>query len=253
MNISTQNVPLRIRTVGDIAAAVPGVTEVFRRFKLDFCCGGDIALDAAAREHGVDVMDVERALHELDRTEHPAPASIESGELIDHILARYHETHRRELPELIGLSRKIEAVHAGHPKVPTGLADVLQHMLGELEVHMKKEELILFPAMRRSSGHVLDVPIVQMRHDHDDHGEQLRQIESLTGAFILPDGACRSWQALYAGLAKLASDLMEHIHLENNVLFPRYESGPSSHSAPAASHKRPPQSEFTGASEGVDQ
>jgi regulator of cell morphogenesis and NO signaling len=226
MNISTQNVPLRARTVGDIAAAVPGATEVFRRFKLDFCCGGDIALDAAAREHGIDVMDVERALGELYKTDRPAPSSLESGELIDHILARYHEAHRRELPELISLSRKVEAVHAGHPKVPTGLADVLQHMLGELEVHMKKEELILFPAMRKRSGRGLDVPIAQMRHDHDDHGEQLRQIESLTGTFAVPDDACRSWRALYAGLAKLASDLMEHIHLENNVLFPRYEGAP---------------------------
>jgi regulator of cell morphogenesis and NO signaling len=147
MNISTQNVPLRTRTVGDIAAAVPGATEVFRRFKLDFCCGGDVALDAAAREHGIDVMDVERALNELYKMDQPAPTSLESGELIDHILTRYHEIHRRELPELISLSRRVQAVHAGHPKVPTGLADVLQHMLGELEVHMKKEELILFPAM----------------------------------------------------------------------------------------------------------
>jgi regulator of cell morphogenesis and NO signaling len=63
-----------------------------------------------------------------------------------------------------------------------------------------------------------------MRHDHDNHGEQLRQIQILTNAFAVPDDACRSWQALYAGLAKLTNDLMEHIHLENNALFPRYES-----------------------------
>jgi regulator of cell morphogenesis and NO signaling len=227
MNISTQGAPLRARTVGDIAAAVPGATEVFRRFNLDFCCGGDVALDAAARERGIDIADVERALDDLNKTEQPASASsLESNELIDHILSRYHETHRRELPELISLSRKVEAVHAAHPNVPSGLADALQHMLGELEVHMKKEELILFPAMRRSSGRGLDVPIAQMRHDHDDHGEELRQIESLTGTFTGPDDACRSWRALYAGLAKLAGDLTEHIHLENNVLFPRYESAP---------------------------
>lgn len=226
MNISTQTVPLRARTVGDIAAVVPGATEVFRRFNLDFCCGGDVVLDTAARDHGIDIAEVERALNDLNKAEKPAPASLESGELIDHILARYHETHRRQLPELISLSRKVEAVHTGHPKVPSGLADVLQHMLGELEVHMKKEELILFPAMRGRSGRGLDVPIAQMRHDHDDHGERLRQIETLTGTFAVPDDACRSWQALYAGLAKLTSDLMEHIHLENNVLFPRYEGTP---------------------------
>jgi regulator of cell morphogenesis and NO signaling len=91
---------------------------------------------------------------------------------------------------------------------------------------MKKEELILFPAMRQKSTGGLDVPIAQMRHDHDDHSEHLRRLESITGNFTLPEGACRSWQALYAGSAKLANDLMEHIHLENDILFPRYE-GPS--------------------------
>ncbi|MBX9841127.1 MAG: hemerythrin domain-containing protein [Xanthobacteraceae bacterium] len=120
------------------------------------------------------------------------PASLESGELIDHILTRYHDTHRRELPELIMLSRKVEAVHAGHSKAPAGLADVLQDMLGELEVHMKKGELILFPAMRRRAGPGLDAPIAQIRHDHDGHVEQLRKLERLTDNFIVPIDACRS-------------------------------------------------------------
>lgn len=224
MSDSTHLVPLREQTVGEIAAAVPGATEIFRRFKLDFCCGGDVALDDAARQRGVDIAVLEKAIDELERSSSAAPAFRETGELIDHILVRYHETHRRELPELIKLARKVETVHTGHPKVPRGLADTLQEMLGELEVHMKKEELILFPAMRRESNGALDAPIAQMRHDHDDHGVQLRKMESLTDNFTLPEDACRSWQALYAGSAKVTNDLMEHIHLENNVLFPRYEA-----------------------------
>lgn len=217
-----QQASLRRRTVGEIAATMPGATGIFRKFKLDFCCGGDIALEDAARQRGIDVAEVEQSLAALEETGAPAP--LQTGELIDHILTRYHETHRREVPELVKLAKKVEAVHADHPKVPRGLADTLQELLGELEVHMKKEELILFPAMRqRSEGH-LDTPIAQMRHDHDDHGEHLRQLESVTDNFNLPEGACRSWQALYAGTAKLTNDLMEHIHLENNVLFPRYEA-----------------------------
>ncbi len=226
MSVSMHRVPLRGRTVGEIAAAVPGATEVFRRYKLDFCCGGDVALDDAARQRGVDVGILEKALNELEQSSNAAPESRETRELIDHILARYHETHRRELPELIKLARKVEAVHAEHPKVPRGLANTLQEMLGELEVHMRKEELILFPAMRRRSNGGLDAPIAQMRHDHDDHGIQLRKLESVTDNFTLPADACRSWQALYTGSAKVANDLMEHIHLENNVLFPRYEDLP---------------------------
>ncbi len=219
--------PLRSRTVGDIAATVPGATSIFRRLKLDFCCGGDVPLEQAARQRGVDIADLEQAFAKLAESGAAAPVSRETVDLIDHILTRFHETHRRELPELVKLARKVEAVHAEHPQVPHGLADTLQQMLGELEVHMKKEELILFPAMRqRAEGH-LDTPIAQMRHDHDDHGEHVRRIGSLTDNFTPPPGACRSWHALYTGAAKLADDLVEHIHLENNVLFPRYEGAPN--------------------------
>jgi regulator of cell morphogenesis and NO signaling len=226
VTISNLPVSLSNRTVGEIAATMPGATGIFRRFKLDFCCGGDLALEDAARQGGVDIAEVEHALNSLDGLGSAIVVPQQTDDLIDHILTRYHETHRRELPELVKLSRKVEAVHSGHPQVPRGLAALLQQMLGELEVHMKKEELILFPAMRQKSAGGLDVPIAQMRHDHDDHGEHLRKLESVTGNFTLPEGACRSWQALYTGSAKLANDLMDHIHLETNVLFPRFE-GPS--------------------------
>lgn len=214
-------VPLRQCTVGEIAAMLPGATAVFRKLKLDFCCGGDVALEAAARQRGLDIAAVEAELVALGNGQTSAPE--ETAELIGHILERYHEAHRRELPELVKLARKVEAVHADHSAAPHGLADTLQGMIGELEVHMKKEELILFPAMLRNAVGRLSEPIGQMRHDHDDHGAYLRRLEEITGDFTLPPGACRSWQALYAGTAKLADDLMEHIHLENNVLFPRFE------------------------------
>jgi regulator of cell morphogenesis and NO signaling len=223
MTASTHHLPLRDRTVGDIAATIPGATGIFRRFKLDFCCNGAVVLKEAARQQGIDVADVVQELSTLEGSESVTPAFYQTSDLIDHILSRYHETHRRELPELVRLARKVEAVHADHPQSPRGLGDVLKQMLGELEVHMSKEELILFPAMRRRLEGGLDVPIAQMRHDHNDHSEHLQRLEELTDNFTLPDGACRSWQALYAASAKLAEDLVEHIHLENNVLFPRYE------------------------------
>lgn len=223
MTPHNQNTPLRSRTVGAIAAAIPGATAVFRKFKVDFCCHGDIALDQAAQRHGIDAADLERELIALERSSAELPESRESGELIDHILTRYHETHRHELPELIALARKVEAVHADHPYVPHGLADLLGQMLGELEVHMKKEELILFPAMQRGVVGGPGAPIAQMRHDHVDHGEHLMRLEKMTGGFTVPEGACHSWRALYAGAEKYADDLVQHIHLENNVLFRRFE------------------------------
>lgn len=210
-------------TVGEIAANLPGATAVFRRFGLDFCCKGNVALADSARERGVALADVERALAALD-TDAPSKAPQESAALVDHIVSRYHDTHRRELPELVQLARKVEKVHAKRSDVPRGLADLLERMSTELQQHMAKEELILFPAMKQSTAAGLDMPIARMRHEHDDHGAHLRALDRLTNGITVPADACRTWQALYAGLAKLVDDLMEHIHLENNVLFPRFSA-----------------------------
>src|SRR3546814_5118126 len=115
------------------------ISAVFRQFKLDFCCGGDVALAEAASERGVDVASVEEALAALDRST-PVTAPEATAALIEHILSRYHEAHRRELPELIRLARKVEAVHAGHPEAPRGLADTLEELRPELEEQMQREE-----------------------------------------------------------------------------------------------------------------
>ena len=225
----TNDLMARASTVGEIAANLPGATAVFRRFGMDFCCKGNVALADSARERGVDLADVERALAALD-SEASSGAPHESAALVDHIIARYHDTHRRELPELVQLARKVEKVHAKRSDVPRGLADLLERMSVALQQHMTKEELILFPAMKQSMAAGLDMPIARMRHEHDDHGAHLRELDRLTNGITVPADACRTWQALYAGLAKLVDDLMEHIHLENNVLFPRFsavESGAS--------------------------
>ena len=219
----TQTISFGQRTVGDLAASLPGATSVFRAFKLDFCCGGDVTLEKAAQQRGLDPETVARELEKLIATTSVSP-ELDTAAMISEILTRYHEVHRREVPELFKLACKVEAVHGDHLAAPHGLADVLQEMIGELEIHMKKEELILFPAMLRNAGSLLSAPISQMRHDHDDHGTHLRRLDEITNGFTLPEDACRSWQALYSGTRKLADDLMEHIHLENNILFPRFES-----------------------------
>ena len=145
-------------------------------------------------------------------------------EIITYILERYHQVHRRELPELHALARHVEEAHAGHPAVPAGLSALLERMQEALESHMQKEEQILFPLMR-AGGHPMIVhPIGMMRHEHDEHGEHLTALAALTNNMTAPDDACKSWQALYAGLAKLVADLNEHIRIENDVLFPRFES-----------------------------
>jgi regulator of cell morphogenesis and NO signaling len=209
-------------TVGEIAAALPGATAVFRKYGLDFCCKGNIPLADSARQRGVNLVEIEQALASLDEQAARPTAPSGTRALIAHILTRYHETHRRELPELIKLARKVEKVHAAHAKAPRGLATELELMAGELELHMMKEEVMLFPAMAEAPAAMLAAPIACMRHEHEDHGLHLQRLEAITDGFTVPAGACRSWQALYAGMHKFVDDVMEHIHLENNVLFPRF-------------------------------
>ncbi len=223
MSLVEMNKPLGQRNVGEIAANLPGATAIFRRLGIDFCCHGELPLDEAARARGIDIDAIVEELSRLD--EGPSlDLPEDTAALTNHIYTRYHEVHRQQVPELIALARKVEQVHAGKPGVPAGLADALQDAIGELEVHMRKEELILFPAMRRQDAGPLDGPISQMRHDHLDHGALLERMAELTDDFTAPPGACGTWRALYAGAAQFRDDLIEHIHIENNILFPRFES-----------------------------
>ena len=214
--------PLTLRSLGDIAASLPGATAVFRRHKLDFCCGGAESLNGAARRKGLDPAPIEEELARLSPQPGSLPDSVEG--LVGHIVERYHAVHRRELPELRKLAARVESVHAEHPAVPAGLADLLARMQGELESHMQKEEQVLFPLMLAGGHPMIAHPIGMMRHEHDSHGEELAALAALTGDMTPSEDACNSWRALYAGLAKLAEDLTEHIHIENNILFPRFEA-----------------------------
>jgi regulator of cell morphogenesis and NO signaling len=208
------------RHVADIAANLPGATQVFRAHKIDFCCGGQVPLAEAAARGGVSLQQIEAELAQLDGVRSDVPQ--DTAALIDHILTRYHEVHRRELPELVQLAAKVEARHADHPAVPRGLRAALEEAAQALDEHMQKEEQVLFPLMNAGGHPMIHMPIGMMRHEHDEHGERLAQLEALTRGCVTPPEACASWQALYAGVRKLIDDVHEHVHLENNVLFPRF-------------------------------
>lgn len=153
------------------------------------------------------------------------------AELVAHIEDHYHAGLRRELPRLIDGARKVERDHASHPAVPAGLCDLLAELYAELDSHMQKEEAMLFPVLRggvRTGGPndmPLDMPMRMMEREHDSHADQLDRIRELTRNRALPAEACATWQALYAGLATLETDLRQHIYLENNVLFARASRG----------------------------
>lgn len=148
---------------------------------------------------------------------------LETSALIDHILSRYHETHRAELGHLQQLAEKVVAVHGGDPQVPRGLVRALAELASEMDMHMAKEEIVLFPVMRAGGMDGIDQPIQVMRSDHDGHAESIALILHITKNLTPPDYACGSWRRLYDGLRKLLTDIDTHMMIENDILFPRFE------------------------------
>ena len=211
------------QSIGQIAVELPGATAVLRRFKLDFCCGGHRSLASAVAEQGLDLDAVMADLSLLQRTD-ATPEASEPVALIDHILSRYHEVHRAQLPELIRMAHRVESVHRAHPDVPTGLGELLEFMHADLLSHMQKEEGILFPMLKAGGNPFMTQPINVMRAEHVSHMKVIDKLNALTNNATPPAGACNTWRALYTGLGQLIEDLMNHIHLENNVLFPHYEA-----------------------------
>lgn len=210
------------QALGQIAVQLPGATAVFRRLKLDFCCGGQISLRQAAHEKNLDLTTVLEELAGLKRGSE-SPQNTAPTALIDHILARYHAVHRAQLPELIRMAHRVELVHREKPEVPAGLAQMLESIQEEMLDHMEKEEAILFPMLKAGGNPFVVNPIGIMRSEHVHHGKQLEKLAALTHDATPPDCACNTWQALYAGIAQFSDDLINHIHLENNVLFPQFE------------------------------
>lgn len=213
------------QTIGQLACEIPGATRVFHQYKLDFCCGGHKTLAEAAARRQVDTTVLVQQLEALrggepDHDWQTAPLP----ELIRHILLQFHDKHRLQLPELVRLARRVEEVHGERPECPVGLADHLHYMAQEMESHMMKEEQVLFPMLTRGYLTPARGPMTMMRIEHDQHGEALAELERLTHDITPPPGACNTWRALYLGLAELREDLMQHIHLENNVLFRRAEA-----------------------------
>ncbi len=215
--------------IGHIAAEYPLMTRVFARHGIDYCCGGGRPLREACEAHDLDTETVLRELEqELEGTAVPEEGWLDSSldDLIEYILVAFHRPLKEELPRLEQMARKVNEVHGARmPQVLPGLLDVLVGLRAELEAHMAKEEQILFPMIRRGHGAMAAGPISVMEHEHDSAGNALRRLRKLTGEFSVPADACNTWRALWHGLSALEQALHEHIHLENNILFPRALAG----------------------------
>lgn len=227
--VSSASLPGPASTLGELAR-VPSATRVFLRHRLDFCCGGRRSLAEACAPLGLDPEAVLRELADEAARGEPAVSWSDRSlpDIADHIEAHYHAALRRDLPALITAAQRVERVHARKPSVPAGLADVLERFLDEMLLHMAKEETVLFPLIRRGvRGEAVHMPVRVMENEHDAHAHTLIKIREVTDDLQLPANACATWTALYHGLVTLEAELMQHIHLENNVLFARaaYEAG----------------------------
>ena len=223
--------------VARLVDAAPGAARVFERLGLDYCCGGKLTLAQACQRAGLEPAAVLQQLtaSAMDAAEaHPTSwADASFPELITHILDVHHAFLRRELPRLSSLADKVAAVHTGnHPEL-VELRLVVHQLASELDVHMQKEERILFPMIHELGGPMrarafhcgtISNPIRVMELEHRDAGHGLERLRALTGGFTAPADGCASYRALMEGLAALELDLHAHVHEENNILFPRAEA-----------------------------
>jgi regulator of cell morphogenesis and NO signaling len=209
-------------TLATVVTDNPSTARVLQRYGLDFCCGGKQTLiEACGRAH----LDTGEVLSELRRATAPVDAVdvtvLSQVELVHYILDRYHQPLRPELARLLELARKAARVHGDKAAWPKPLLPHLEECFAAIVDHLCKEERILFPAIELGRGFVARMPILVMMREHEDHGANLELIRELTDGFRPPAEACATWRVLYHGLEELDLDLKRHIHLENNLLFPR--------------------------------
>jgi regulator of cell morphogenesis and NO signaling len=211
------------RTLAELAVLHPAASRVFHRHGLDYCCGGKRALEAVCHEKGLDaaVIRAEILSEESRSTDRVAWSERPLEELVTFIVTRYHQSLRTELPDLIALAEKVETRHGNKASCPRGLAAHLRQVHEAVLEHLAKEEQVLFPLISAGHGSRANGPVQAMEHEHREHAVNLRRIRELTQDLVPPPEACTSWRALYLRLDQLEAELMEHIHLENNVLFPR--------------------------------
>lgn len=209
-------------TLAELATTHPAASRVFQRHGLDYCCGGRKPLADVCRERGLDASTVlDEIAQEEAAVDLPRWDAAPFAEIIRFIVTRYHDQLRAELPEIIALATRVEERHADKPACPRGLRAHLELVHASVLDHMMKEERILFPMILEGYGNRANGPVRVMEEEHDDHGRNLARIRELTNNLTPPDEACPTWRALYLRLGQLESDLFDHIHLENNVLFPR--------------------------------
>ena len=226
------------KTVREIAVEIPGATRVFEKMGIDYCCGGAKPITEACQTAGVTVAEVARSLEQFETSSHASEESKDwqaerLATLITHIVNKHHRFTREELESIEPLLAKVCSVYGEKTPEILQIQVLFGQLKRELLPHMKKEENILFPYITqmeeaKRAGKSTPVPMFgsvrnpvrMMMTEHDAAGDVLRSIRQLSNEFNLPADTCVSYQTLYGRLEELEQDLHQHVHLENNILFP---------------------------------
>lgn len=224
-------------TVADLVSRNIDTAHVFKKYGIDFCCGGGKRISEVCVEKGIDeaklMEDLAQANRKIDRSKDYQSWSI--PHLIMHIENIHHSYVKESLPMLMEYAEKVARVHGHHYTELLEIKELTEDLNHDLTTHLGKEEKILFPMLRRlflakANGENLDQhlpisePIAAMFKEHDQAGSILSKLETLTLGFEPPEGACNTFRAFYAKLSEFEQDLKLHIHLENNILFPKATS-----------------------------
>lgn len=234
INLQIAEIPL---TVGEMVVDDYRKAEVFRKYGIDYCCGGKKTLEEACRKKGADPEAVQKELDELDLKAADARQDFDNwtlDALAGHIVSKHHRYVADALPMLYELTAKVARVHGErHPELVT-IARLFDEVAVELQMHMHKEERMLFPyiskmAIHLREGRLIPIPVFgsvanpirMMEAEHESAGGNMEEIRRLSGDFTPPADACTSYRVLFAKLDEFERDLHQHVHLENNILFPK--------------------------------
>ena len=222
--------------VRDIVNEFPKTSDIFKRNRIDFCCGGNIPLSQAAAQNSlnldsiIDELKVVIAEYENTEIDVEVWTDSDSNTIIDHVITNYHRVSEEELALLSPYVTKVSRVHGDNHLELIKMNELFYEFKKELLEHMVKEEEIVFPLIKQLADGTAPNPeeainmIVELEKEHDHAGEILRQIRAITADFALPIDACGTYRLVYARLEALESLTFMHVHLENNILFPRYLS-----------------------------
>ncbi len=223
------------QNIGDIVVAFPKAADIFKENKIDFCCGGNKPLKSVIEAQGLDENKIMKKLNELyevvqkdNRDQSKDWNTVPIGELVEHILDTHHAYLWSELPKISDYITKILRVHGeNHPEL-TKVHKLFHMVKMELEEHLVEEETIQYPAIFRylEKNENLDLikavkVISELESEHTAAGDTLKEIRNITNDYLVPDDACRSYDLSYFKLIEMESDIFQHIHLENNILFPK--------------------------------